>query len=243
VSARVLLIEDNIDLALGFRRSLELEGHDVSVAADGESGLAMVRDTAPDLVILDLMLPGLDGFQVLRSLRADGHDVPVLILSAKGEEVDKVQGFRLGADSYAVKPVGVLELIARVDAMLKRPPSGRLAASARERYAFGAIEVDAGTRSCSRNGAPVMLSPKEFDLLIRLLRAAGTVVPRDALLREVWGYKRAVATRTVDAHIALLRSKIEDDPGSPRHILTVRKAGYRLEAGPPGATSIRQSGG
>ena len=231
MSARILLIEDNADLALGFRHSLELEGHDVAVAADGEAGLAAVRASAPDLVILDLMLPRLDGFQVLRSLRADGHDMPVLILSAKGEEVDKVQGFRLGADNYAIKPVGVLELIARVHAMLERRPSGRRAAARRERYTFAGIEVDAAARHCTRDGSPVTLSPKEFDLLLHLLRAGGTVVPRDTLLLEVWGYKRPVATRTVDAHIALLRAKLEDDPASPRHILTVRKAGYRLNAG------------
>jgi DNA-binding response OmpR family regulator len=231
LSARILLIEDNADLALGFRRSLELEGHAVTVAADGESGLERVRHDGPDLVILDLMLPGLSGFQVLRALRSEGHDMPVLILSAKGEDVDKVQGFRLGADNYAVKPIGVLELIARVDAMLKRPASSRVDQRERERYTFGAVEVDVATRSCTRDGVPVMLSPKEFDLLLHLLRSDGAVVHRNALLREVWGHKRPVPTRTVDAHVALLRGKLENDASNPRHLITVRKAGYRLETG------------
>lgn len=228
MSARILLIEDNADLALGFRRSLELEGHDVAVAADGESGLSQIRREAPDLVILDLMLPRLSGFQVLRTLRAEGHGMPVLILSAKGEEVDKVQGFRLGADNYAVKPVGVLELLARVDAMLRR---GGGSHTGHERYRFGKVRVDVATRSVTRDGAPVSLSPKEFDLLVHLLRQRGAVVARDDLLRDVWGYKRPVATRTVDAHMALLRAKLEDDASAPRHLITVRKAGYRIATG------------
>jgi DNA-binding response OmpR family regulator len=228
MSARILLIEDNADLALGFRRSLELEGHDVVVAADGEEGLRRIRQDAPDLVILDLMLPRLSGFEVLRTLRIEGYGMPVLILSAKGEEVDKVQGFRLGADNYAVKPVGVLELLARVEAMLRRGATSR---SDPERYRFGGVRVDVATRSVTRDGAPISLSPKEFDLLVHLLRHEGAVVSRNVLLREVWGYKRPIATRTVDAHIALLRAKLEADASAPRHLITVRKAGYRVDTG------------
>lgn len=230
MSASILLIEDNADLALGFRRSLEIEGYDVAVSLDGVAGLDHVRQHQPDLVILDLMLPRMSGFRVLRAMRDEGFDMPVLILSAKGEEVDKVQGFRLGADNYAVKPVGVLELIARVEAMLRRNASiAARPADTRERYRFGAIEVHPATRSVQRSGRTVALSPKEFDLLVHLLRNDGAVVPRDALLREVWGYKRPISTRTVDAHVALLRAKLEDDASNPRYLLTVRKAGYRLE--------------
>ena len=226
MSAQILLIEDNADLAHGLRRSLEIEGYDVDIALDGLAGLERIRAAEPDLVVLDLMLPRLDGFQVLRRMRAEGHEMPVLILSAKGEEVDKVQGFRLGADNYAVKPIGVLELLARVESMLRR--AERLERRDQMQYEFGSIQVDAATRTVRRNGAPVELSPKEFDLLLHLLRCGGSVVRREELLREVWGYKRAVPTRTVDAHMALLRSKLEDDPAHPRFLLTARKAGYRV---------------
>jgi DNA-binding response OmpR family regulator len=230
MSARILLIEDNIDLALGLRRSLELEGYEVVVAHDGLDGLACIGRHRPDLIVLDLMLPRLDGFHVLRTMRSQGHDAPVLILSARGEEVDKVQGFRLGADNYAIKPIGVLELLARVEAMLRRAGrSSRPASHETGSYDFGAIHVDTATRLVTRAGRPVELSPKEFDLLHYLLRRRGSVVRRDELLREVWGYKRAVPTRTVDAHIAILRGKLEDEPARPRYLLTARKAGYRLD--------------
>ena len=232
MSARILLVEDNADLAHGLRRSLEIEGYDVDIAQDGAAGLERIRATTPDLVVLDLMLPQLDGFQVLRRMRGEGFEIPVLILSAKGEEVDKVQGFRLGADNYAVKPIGVLELLARVEAMLRRADrTSRRPASDSTSYTFGPVQVDAATRTVKRSGLPVELSPKEFDLLLHLLRSGGSVVRRDELLREVWGYKRAVPTRTVDAHIAILRSKLEDDPAHPRFLLTARKAGYRLDTG------------
>lgn len=227
MNARILIIEDNRDLALGFRTSLEVEGYHVDIEHDGIEGLERIRKDRPDLVVLDLMLPRLSGFHVVRTMREEKLETPVLILSARGEEADKVQGFRLGADNYAVKPIGVLELLARVEAMLKR--SSRTAAGTDGRHAFGDIAVDAMTRSVERNGKPLDVSPKEFDLLLYLLRRKGAVVSRDELLREVWGYKRSVPTRTVDAHIALLRSKLEANPADPRFLLTVRKAGYRLD--------------
>jgi len=228
--ARVLLVEDNESLAFGFRTSLEVEGYHVTVVGDGLEALERAEEVSPDLVILDLMLPGLSGFHVLKELRARGHDMPVLILTARGEEADKVQGFRLGADNYAVKPVGVLELLARVEALLKR--SGRVGSGAEDGtdvYSFGEIEINVATRTTLRDGQPVELTPMEFDLLLFLLRRGGAVVRRGELLREVWGYKRAVATRTVDTHIAKLRTKLEHDPAHPRHILTARKVGYRVE--------------
>jgi DNA-binding response OmpR family regulator len=230
MSAHILIIEDNRDLALGLRTSLEVEGYRVDVAEDGEEGLARVRADRPDLIVLDLMLPRLSGFHVLRTMREENIDLPVLILSARGEEADKVQGFRLGADNYAVKPIGVLELLARVEAMLKRASQTRRGRGGDlDQYAFAGIEVDATTRTVLKNGRTLEVSPKEFDLLFYLLRRNGAVVRRDELLREVWGYKRSVPTRTIDAHIAMLRGKLEEDASNPRYLLTVRKAGYRLD--------------
>ncbi|MDB4878298.1 MAG: Two-component system response regulator [Gemmatimonadetes bacterium] len=227
---RILIVEDNPDLAYGLRTGLEIEGYDVQVAEDGETGLDRARAWTPDLVMLDLMLPGMDGYRVLRTLREGGSDVPVLILTARGEEADKVLGFRLGADDYVTKPCGVLELLARVGALLRR---SRIAehrvggADALER--FGSVDINPASRTVTKEGTPVALSPKEFDLLLALVRRRGAVASRVELLREVWGHRVEVMTRTVDIHIAELRRKLEDDPSQPRHILTVWKAGYRLE--------------
>jgi DNA-binding response OmpR family regulator len=229
----VLIVEDNTDLAYGLRNNLEIEGYDVDVAVDGAAGLERARSLEPDLIILDLLLPGLDGYRVLKALRQAGDDVPVLILTAHGEEADKVRGFRLGADDYVTKPFGLLELMARVAALLRR--STRAAAPA-ERHRFGDVEIDLRTRTVSRAGAPVALTPMEFDLLGALLRREGGVASRLELLHEVWGHSAAVLTRTVDTHVAELRRKLEENAAAPRHILTVRKAGYRLDReGVPGA--------
>jgi two-component system, OmpR family, alkaline phosphatase synthesis response regulator PhoP len=229
----ILVIEDNPDLAFGLRNNLEIEGYEVSVAGDGPSGLARALETTPDLVVLDLMLPGMDGFRVLRAMREQGRQMPVLMLTARGEEADKVRGLSLGADDYVTKPFGVLELLARVKALLRRTGAGSgdgQAAPARAApQRFGEVEVDASTRSVTRAGESVPLAPLEFDLLVALLRRDGAVVSRLDLLREVWGYRAVVVTRTVDTHIAELRRKLEHDPATPRHILTVRKTGYRLQ--------------
>ena len=224
---RVLIVEDNQDLAFGLRNNLEIEGYAVDVAADGPAGVTAARAVRPDLVVLDLMLPGMDGYRVLRQLREDGLTMPVLILTAKGEEADKVLGFRLGADDYVTKPFGVLELLARVEALLRRgrPTLAQPAATTR---GFGDVDLDLSTRTVRRNGQVVALTPMEFDLLVALLRRNGAVVSRLELLAEVWGHSAAVLTRTVDTHVGELRRKLEQDPSAPRHILTVRKAGYRL---------------
>jgi len=199
----------------------------VEVVEDGSEGLTRARTGGPDLIILDLMLPGLDGYRVLRALRDEGRRMPVLILTARGEEADKVRGLRLGADDYVTKPFGVLELLARVEALLRRTaPSGGGAAPPER---FGAIEIIPASRTVLRDGRPVGLTPKEFDLLLALLQRRGAVATRMELLTEVWGYSAAVLSRTVDTHVAELRRKLEGDPAAPRHILTVRKAGYRLE--------------
>jgi len=228
--ARILIVEDNPDLAYGLRTGLEIEGYDVQIAEDGETGLERARSWRPDLMMLDLMLPGMDGYRVLKTLREGGADMPVLILTARGEEADKVLGFRLGADDYVTKPCGVLELLARVGALLRRSrlaDQRNVTPDTLER--FGSVEINPASRTVTKEGTPVALSPKEFDLLLALVRRRGAVASRVELLREVWGHRVEVMTRTVDIHIAELRRKLEDDPSQPRHILTVWKAGYRLE--------------
>jgi len=226
--SRILVVEDNANLAYGLATSLELEGHTVDLAETGPDGLRLARASAPDLIILDLMLPGMDGYRVLKSLRDEGVETPVIFLTARGEEADKVLGFRLGADDYVTKPFGLLELLARVEAHLRRtartaaPHSGSV-----ER--FGDVEVDAAARTARLRGEEVPLTPKELDLLLALLRRNGAVASRLELLKEVWDHRAAVMTRTVDMHVAELRRKLEDNPSRPRHILTVWKAGYRLQ--------------
>ncbi len=227
---RVLVIEDNEDLAFGLRNNLEIEGYTVDVASDGRNGLARARTTDPDLVLLDLMLPELDGFRVLHDLRSHGFVRPILILTARGAEVDKVRGLRLGADDYVTKPFGVLELLARVEALLRRAGrQGDVSSNpAGERLAFGDVAIDIATRVVTRRGREVALTPKEYDLLVTLARRQGAVASRVDLMRQVWGYSASVLSRTVDTHIGELRRKLEDDPAAPQYILTVRKVGYRL---------------
>lgn len=222
---RILIVEDSPDLAFGLRNNLEIEGYEVQVAADGREGLDQARGLKPDLLILDLMLPEMDGFRVLRALRQEGFVMPVLLLTARGEEADKVRGLKLGADDYVTKPFGLLELLARVEALLRRGS----AESKEEIRRFGDVEVDPAARIVRRDGRNVDLAPREFDLLLALLRHQGNVVSRQQLLSEVWGHSGEVVTRTVDTHVAELRRKLEPDPASPRYIHTVRKAGYRLD--------------
>ena len=228
---RVLVVEDNRNLALGLRNNLEVEGYVVDVAPDGEEALTSIRSATPGLVILDLMLPGaFDGYRVLRTLREEGYAMPVIILTARGEELEKVRGFRLGADDYVTKPFGLMELLARVAAHLRRQRDARVAndGPAAEAFAFGDVTVEPATRMVRRDGSPVALRPRELDLLIALLRRHGRIATRTELLREVWGYDPAVVSRTVDTHVAELRRKLESDPANPSHILTVRKTGYRI---------------
>jgi two-component system alkaline phosphatase synthesis response regulator PhoP len=221
---RILVVEDSADLAEGVAENLRFEGYEVQIAGDGPRGLALAREWPADLVILDLMLPIMDGYEVLRALRAGGSRVPVIILSARAEEADKIRGFRLDADQYVTKPFGVLELLERVRSLLRR----NTASEAIESIRFGAIEVDLASRMVTRAGRPCALSPKAYTLLLALVRRDGAVASRAELLREVWGYDEQVLSRTVDSHIAELRRKIEDDPAEPRHIVTVWTIGYRF---------------
>ena len=223
---RVLLVEDNADLAFAVTTALQSEGFDVVVADTGPDAVARGRLRDSDLIILDLMLPGFDGFRVIRTLRDEGIETPILVLTARGEEADKVRGLRLGADDYVTKPFGAMELLARVDALLRR---SRLSAPARALDYFGDVEINRAARTVKRLGERVALTPKEFDLLIALMDRAGTVVPRGELLSAVWGYQHDVSTRTVDIHVSELRAKLEPNPAQPVHIITVRKTGYRFE--------------
>jgi two-component system alkaline phosphatase synthesis response regulator PhoP len=224
---RILVIEDNATLAEGLRLNLAHDGYEVRVEASGEKGLAQARHWQPQLIILDIMLPGIEGIEVLRLLRAEGREIPVLVLSARGSEADRLRGFR-HADDYVVKPFSLAELLARVAAMLRRQSGPDDAHPARDRWEFGHVAVDRRTHDVRAAGAPVALRPKEFDLLVALLKREGRVATRAELLDEVWQYEHDVVSRTVDVHILELRRKLEHDPANPQHILTVRKTGYRL---------------
>jgi DNA-binding response OmpR family regulator len=228
--SRLLVVEDNEDLAFALRTVLEFEGYQIDVVGDGNRGLERALEPGLDLVILDLMLPERSGYEILREMRGKGVRTPVLILTARSQEADVVMGFDSGADDYVTKPFSTLELVARVRALLRRTRNGG-AAEGRGVSRFGDVVVDRAARIVRRGGEPVELTPKEFDLLAALLARDGAVASRKELLGEVWRYGNAdVMTRTVDVHIAELRRKLEPDPAIPRHILTVRKAGYRLKA-------------
>jgi two-component system alkaline phosphatase synthesis response regulator PhoP len=226
---RILIAEDDPDLALGLKNNLEIEGYEVQIACDGDAALTRARHWRPELLILDLVMPKLDGLRVLRDLRARDSSTAVLILTARGDEADKVRGLKLGADDYVTKPFGLLELLARVESLLRRRRGGSPDDAADPVLRFGTVEVDQSARRVSRSGAEVTLRPKEYDLLIELLRHRGKVRSRLDLMQAVWGYSSAVITRTVDTHMFELRRKLEDDAARPRHIITVRGVGYRLD--------------
>jgi len=213
---RILVVEDNDNMRRGLCDMLAADGFEPVAAADGTEALASASEIRPDLIILDLMLPGADGARVLKSLRASGVDSPVLVLTAKSDEDEKVRLLEMGADDYVTKPFGRRELGARIAAILRRAPPSR-------ELRLGDIVIALGARAVSRAGVPVPLSPKEYDLLVALAQRAGTVVTRAALLREVWGYEADVVSRTVDLHVLELRKRL-----GPELIVTVRKVGYRL---------------
>jgi DNA-binding response OmpR family regulator len=228
---RLLLIEDNSHFAAALRNNLEIEGFAVDVAGNATSGLQQIRDLPPALIVLDVMLPGRDGYEVLRHIRDDGLDIPVVLLTARRDEVDKLRGFGLGADDFITKPVSILELIARIRAVLRRAHPGSESAPLWIR--FGDVEVHPGTRTVRRSGVDIELRPKEFDLLLALLRHQGRIVSRAELLRDVWGYQADTVSRTVDTHMAGLRQKLELDPLNPRYFITVRSVGYMMRRPPP----------
>jgi len=227
---RILIIEDDVAILRGLKDNLEYEGYGVLSATDGEQGYDLIREKKPDLVILDLMLPRLSGYEVCRKVRAEGGNVPILILTARGEEADKVHGLNIGADDYVTKPFSVRELLARIQAIFRRASSSRTG-SLPDELRFHDVVVDFLRFEASKSGRVLELSRKEFGVLRLLAARSGEVVTRDELLDAVWGYDRFPTTRTVDNHVALLRAKIEDDPARPRFLLTIRGVGYKLVVG------------
>jgi DNA-binding response OmpR family regulator len=226
-SPNVLIVEDNAHFASTLRNNLEIEGFVVAVASTVAQGQEQIQATPPSLVILDIMLPGRDGYELLRALRSAGSNVPIVVLTARRDEQDKLRGFGLGADDFITKPVNLLELLARIRALLRRAyPS--FVRPAPHWIRFGDIEICPPARTVKRSGTVVDLRPKEFELLLALLRQHDRVVSRAELLRDVWGYHASAVSRTIDTHMAGLRHKLEADPVNPRHLLTVRTAGYLL---------------
>jgi len=221
----ILVVEDDAAILRGLTDNLEAESYDVLMARDGEAAWALLEEGQPDLVILDLMLPRLSGYEVCRRARSEGMNVPILMLTARGTESDRVLGLDLGADDYLTKPFSVAELLARVRALLRRTQQ---ADAPPDELAFDDVVVDFRRFEARRGNDPIRLTRKEFGTLQFLAGRKGEVVRRDELLREVWHYKRYPTTRTVDNHIASLRSKVEVDPSDPKHLLTVHGVGYRL---------------
>lgn len=223
--AKILIIEDEEAILLALEDNLRLEGYTVESAKDGEQGLSMAKKAKYDLIILDIMLPRMDGFDVCKQLRQDGIITPILMLTAKSQEIDKVLGLELGADDYVTKPFSPRELLARVKALLRRSKQVQQGA---DEISFGDVEVDFKKYEMKKAGSPVNLTALEFSLLHFLVQNKGQVVSRDAILDEVWGRDIYIQPRTVDKHIAELRKKIEDDPTVPKYILGVRSVGYKF---------------
>ena len=221
---RILVVEDEPAILRGLADNLRREQHEVFTAEDGEEGYRLVSEKRPDLVILDLMLPTLSGYEVCRKMRAEGMTMPILILTARGEETDRVLGLDLGADDYIVKPFSVRELLARVRAHLRRAQPGR---SAPDHIAVGEVAVDFRSYEARRAGEPLQMTRREFQALRLLVSRPGEVVTREEMLEQVWGLHVYPTTRTVDNHIAALRAMLEPDPAHPRHLLTVRGVGYK----------------
>jgi len=227
MNIRVLLIEDEVGLVVALTDRLQSEGYQVETAVDGQTGLARALGEPFDLIILDVMLPQMNGFDICRDMRGQGIKTPLLMLTARGQVVDRVLGLKLGADDYLVKPFEPIELLARMEALLRRVPASP-PIPALDVYQFGEIRVDALRSEVTRNGAPIDLPPREYKLLCYLIRHRGATVSRNQLLDEVWGYDAMVTTRTVDVHVAGLRQKIETDPRHPRYLLTVHGLGYKF---------------
>jgi two-component system alkaline phosphatase synthesis response regulator PhoP len=226
MSARILLVEDEPGLVMTLSDLLTAEGYAVESAADGVTGLARGMNETFDLVVLDVMLPGKNGFEVCRELRQHGKDVAVLMLTAKSQLTDRVVGLKLGADDYMVKPFEPPELMARIEALLRRVKKDKRTPVLR--FQFGNVDVDFEKGDARKDGAPVNLAGKELDLLRYLVDHRGKVVSRDELLEAVWEYQPGVSSRTIDVHVAWLRQKLEDNPQTPRFIHTVRGVGYRF---------------
>lgn len=220
---KILLIEDEAGLLLTLSDRLRKEGYEVEIAADGKKGLEYASTGQYGLIVLDVMLPGMSGLDVCRDLRQQGVTTPILMLTARGQVLDKVVGLKLGADDYVAKPFDMLELLARVEALLRRPASNSAGI-----YQFGNLRVDLRSTTVSRDGEPIILSAREFQLLRYFVEHRGETLSRDELLKKVWGYETMPVTRTVDVHVAWLRQKLEPHPKNPKYILTVQGLGYKF---------------
>lgn len=231
MSEKILVVEDEISLQETLVYNLKKQGYEVEAVGDGLQALAAAREGRPDLILLDIMLPGMDGFEVCRTLRQE-MNTPVLMLTAREDEVDRVVGLEVGADDYLTKPFSMRELIARVKAMLRRVRLIRqesIEQNQKDYFLFGNLVLDDTRREILLNDKPLALKPKEYDLLLFLARHKGQVLTRDFILEKVWGWEYIGDSRTVDVHVRWLREKIENDPASPVRIVTVRGAGYRFE--------------
>jgi DNA-binding response OmpR family regulator len=219
----VLVVEDDPSISLGLRINLEAEGYEVRLAEDGEVALGEIRKRAPNLVILDVMLPKVNGFEVLQTARKEGHTMPIIVLSARTGEMDKVTGLELGAEDYVAKPFSLAELLARVRAALRRavPPAAAVT--------FGNVTIDPAARSVQKNGQTIDFTATEFDVLLCLVRSKGRVLTREEIFRKVWGPNHHGTPRTIDNFMQQLRAKLEDDPSEPKHFHTVRGVGYRFD--------------
>ncbi|MDP2885359.1 MAG: response regulator transcription factor [Ignavibacteria bacterium] len=222
---RILIIEDEKDMVTGLKFNLEASGFAVLAAYDGEEGYKLALEKQPDLIVLDLMLPKRNGYEVCRSLKQEIPQIPIVMLTARGQEADIVLGLELGADDYITKPFSVLELIARIKSVLRRTKSGT---QIPETYRFGNLEVDFKKYDARKKGKPITLSPREYEILKYFVEKQGEIVSREDLLNAVWGYESFPNTRTVDTHIAKLRQKIEDKPDDPQHVITIHGIGYKF---------------
>jgi DNA-binding response OmpR family regulator len=222
---KVLIIEDEPNMVIGLKDSCEYEGYEVAVARDGKEGLEKASTEKPDIILLDVMLPLMSGIDVCRTLRTRGIDIPILMLTARSQEMDKVVGLEVGADDYVTKPFSIKELLARIRAHLRRATKQVVDLDS---FSFGDVELNFKKYAARKDGQPLDLSAREFEILRYLIRRRGEIVTRDQLLDEVWGYDSMPVTRTVDNHIARLRQKIERDPSEPQHIVTVHRIGYRF---------------
>ncbi len=221
----ILVVEDEADLRRGVVGSLRREGYETLEAANGEEGLALALRERPDVTILDVMLPAQDGFEVCRELRSQGYFSPIIMLTAKSEEIDRVLGLEFGADDYVTKPFSMRELLARIRARLRREDQD---ADTHGEYRFGDVAIDFEKLVATKGGQTIQLTPREYDVLRVLIRSRGAVVTRERLLNEVWGYTSNPTTRTVDNCISKLRKKLENDPANPRRILSIYGKGYRF---------------
>lgn len=224
---RILIIEDETTLSFLLRERMEKEGYSVETCGDGEQGLARALREPFDLLLLDIKLPGRNGFEVCRELRRHGINVPILMVTARGDVKDRVKGLKIGADDYLAKPFDVAELLARIEALLRRASHSPLQLTDSV-FRFGEVIVDLGKEEVLRNGRSVALTAKEFGLLCYFISNSNQRLSRQVLLEQVWGYKPTVNTRTVDLHVAQLRQKLEANPKAPRHILTEFRSGYRF---------------